>query len=121
MENAQNMVEVVQATEAEAKLIAITNIKRRLAEIEVMTQNLKPLYDEKERLTLALMAQVGLGTEVQEGDLIFSVIDNFATKNVMFRPAAVRRFDLEVDSAFARQEKANKEAEKLAKKASKNG
>ena len=114
------MVEMAQATEEEAKLIAITAIKRRLAEIEAMTQNLKSLYDEKEKLTLALMSHVGIGTEVQEGDLIFSVVDNFAAKNVVFRPTAVRRFDLEVDSAFARQEKANKEAEKLAKKAAKN-
>lgn len=121
MDNAQNMTEAAQVSEAEAKLVAVTNIKRRLAEIETMTQSLKSLYDEKERLTLALMSHVGLGTEVQEGDLIFSVVDNFAAKNVVFRPTAVRRFDLEVDSAFARQEKANKEAEKLAKKAAKNG
>lgn len=119
MDNAEQMTAVAQTTEAEAKLIAITNIKRRLAEIEVMTQNLKPLYDEKERLTLALMAQVGLGVEVQEGDLIFSVVDNFATKNVVFRPSAVRRFDLSVDSVFARMETAAKEAAKLAKKAAK--
>ena len=95
-------------------------IVKRLAEIEMMTQSMKGLYDEKEKLTLELMKQVGLGKEVQEGDLIFSVVDNFATKNVMFRPAAVRRFDLDVDSAYARQVKAEKEAEKLAKKQKKD-
>jgi len=92
----------------------------RLAEIESTIDVLKSLYKEKERLTLLLKDRIGVGVEVQSGDYIFSVVDNFLVKNFIFRPACVRRFDLEVDSAFARQNKAIKEAEMLAKRAKKN-
>jgi hypothetical protein len=87
---------------------SIEQILKRLSEVESTIQLLKQLYDEKERLTLQLMEKVGVGQEVQEGDYLFKVVDNFASKNVMFKSAAVRRFDLEVDSLSARQLRAKK-------------
>lgn len=110
------MNQAVTQTSVEQNQPTTEQIIKRLAEVESTLQLLKKLYEEKEQLTLQLMERVGLGTEVTEGDYIFSVVDNFATKNAVFRPAAVRRFELEVDSQFARNQKAAKEAAKKAKK-----
>jgi hypothetical protein len=74
---------------------------------------MKKLYEEKEQLTAQLLAAIGLNNEVSEGDYIFKVVDNFEKGNVVFRPAAVRRFDLSVDSHFARKIKEDKASKKV--------
>jgi len=94
-------------------------VTSRLAEIESALGLMKKLYEEKEQLTLQLKELVGTEQEVVVGDMIIKVVDNFAEKNTVFKAAAVKRYDLEVDSLYARQVKADKEAEKAAKKAKK--
>ena len=51
---------------------------------------------------------------VYDGRFI-TLIDNFAEKNTVFRPAAVKRFDIQLDTA----EELKKRQEKLAKKLAK--
>lgn len=89
------------------------SVIKRLSDIESTLGLMKKLYEEKEELTLKLKDMIGTGVEVTHGDYVFKVNDNFAEKNVVFRPAAVRRFDLEVDSMMARQIKADKKAKKV--------
>lgn len=97
-------------TQADKQIIAettyLTNeqIIKRLAEIESTLQLLKKLYAERDQLTLQLKERIDIGREVTEGDYIFSIVDNFANNNVIFRPTAMRRFELKVDSQFARKQ-----------------
>lgn len=103
----QNIDETQQKTDA---------VVQRLAEIESVLATVKKLYEEKEQLVLQLKETVPVGQEVVYGDYIFSVVDNFTEKNVVFRPAAVRRYDLDVDSVLARklkEEKAVKKSKKM--------
>lgn len=101
--------EQTQSTQIEVSSeVNYETIIKRLAEIESTLTLMKKLYEEKEQLTLALNSMIGVGKEVQHGDYLFTVVDSFAEKNVVFRPAAVRRFDLAIDSVMARQIKADK-------------
>ncbi len=113
MENVPSMLQQKPNNEELEKTLA------ELAEVESALSMLKPLYERKDNLTLKLKELIGTDTEVAVGDLIFTVVDNFSGKNVVFRNAAVRRFELDVDSKLAREIKAQKEAEKAAKKATK--
>lgn len=112
-------MESTQTTNNEVTPSKLNTILARLAEVQSALDLMKKLYEEKEVLTMQLKELVPVGQEVSHGDYIFSVVDNFAEKNTVFRPAAVKRFDLEVDSILARQLKAEKETEKVAKRAKK--
>lgn len=112
-------MENTQTTNNEVATNNLNSVLARLAEVQSALDLMKKLYEEKEALTMQLKELVPVGQEVSHGDYIFSVVDNFAEKNTVFRPAAVKRFDLEVDSVLARHLKAEKEAEKAAKKAKK--
>jgi hypothetical protein len=60
--------------------------------IEVMAQleAAKPLYQRLDELTLALVE--AKSKELRAYGLV--VVDNFAEKNAVFRPACVRRFEV---------------------------
>lgn len=115
----EEKMENTQVVNNESPTTNLDSVLARLAEVEAALGLMKKLYEEKELLTMQLKQLVPVGQEVTYGDFVFSVVDNFAEKNTVFRPAAVKRFDLQVDSLMARAIKADKEAEKLAKKAKK--
>lgn len=101
MNNLQTSTEAATQTKEQE----VQGIAKRLSDIETALQTMKGLYEEKDRLTAQLMELVGPNTEVIYGDRIFKVIDNFASKNVVFRMAAVRRYELQVDSVFLTEKK----------------
>lgn len=89
----------------------------RIVEIERVLASIKPLYDEKEKLTLALKSLAPVGAEYFFNGMYVKLVDNFESRNTVFRPAAVKRFDLDIESLESRQLKVAKEEAKLAKKA----
>lgn len=112
-----NTTNVVQAeVPAQEETPRVLQVIERLATLEAMLNASKTLYAERDKLALELKDLVGVGVEVSHGDMIMKVVDNFAEKNTVFRPAGVKRFDLEFDSATARAEKMMKEAGKKTKK-----
>ncbi len=88
--------------------LELGKILERLTQVKAAIDLTKKLYDEQDMLTAQLKELIGTDVEVSHGDTIFSIVDNFASKNVVFRPAAVRRFELKSDSFFARKIKENK-------------
>lgn len=91
-------------------------VVNRIAAIKTQLEAVKPLYDELDELTAELsdVAEVNQTLATNDGRFM-TLIDNFAEKNTVFRPAAVRRFDIELLT----QEELSKKAERLAKKAKK--
>jgi len=88
---------------------------------------MRPLYERLDALTLQFRELAG-DQEVLVPDTIIDlpgkpsvpvsaqfikVIDNFSSKNVVFRPAAVRRFEVTTELAIDRQLKVAKAAKKL--------
>lgn len=75
----------------------------RLTQIEDILEGCKPLYEEKDTITLQLNALVGTGPDksIFVGDKVITVIDNFADKNTVFRPAAVKRIEAKVEGVEA--------------------
>jgi hypothetical protein len=116
MDNEQTAQQFASAETELAANVREGQISERLATLELMLATYKTLFEEKDRLTLELMDLIGTEKEVNVGDMILSVVDNFKEKNVVWRPAGVRRFDLNVDSVAARAEKAIKKAKKETKK-----
>ena len=84
----------------------------RLLMLKAQTEAMKAVYEEIDQLTAMLMAQVGLNNEQQFGGKAVTVIDNFAEKNTVYRPAAVKRFDLDIEDLAERAAKAAKKAAK---------
>jgi hypothetical protein len=98
--------------EAAEAMDQVTKLVARLAEVEAVLDVTKKLYAERDELTLKLKEMVGIDYEVSSGDIVFKVVDNFAEKNTVFRPAGVRRFDLVTDSLSARMIKEMKKSNK---------
>lgn len=65
----------------------ITKLVTELKEIKSKLEKVKPLYDRLDKITIELIGQdiSGFG---------LAVIDNFKDKNCVFRPAAVRRYEI---------------------------
>lgn len=85
---------------------------KRVIEIQKELELRKALYDELDKLTLELKAGGFVSTDIQ--GLHIELVDNFAEgKNTCFRPAGVKRFEIEVEPL----EKYQKRLEKKAKKA----
>jgi hypothetical protein len=91
-------------------------IVNRIAAIKTQLEAAKPLYDELDELTgeLGEVAEVNQTLSTNDSRFI-TLVDNFADKNTVFRPAAVRRFDIILEN----QEELTKRREKLAKKLAK--
>ena len=72
--------------------LKIEKLARKAAKVMKELEGMKPLYTELDRLTAEL---IDLGMEsVSLGKNKMVLIDNFSEKNTVFRPAAVRRFEL---------------------------
>ncbi len=67
----------------------------RVIDIQKELDLRKELHAELDRLTLELEA-AGF-TETTLADLHIELVDNFAEKNTCFRPAGVKRFELDVE------------------------
>lgn len=102
------------------KEMTMTEMAARIAEIKTQLEAVKPLYDELDIMTVSLSHRMREENCTESmihagGDKYVEVIDNFAEKNTVFRPAGVKRFE----AAVVTTEELEKRAEKAAKKASK--
>lgn len=81
----------------------ISELVNRIAEIKDSLEMAKPLYEELDELVLELhdeLVEEGLGNTLKTEDGRFvELVDNFAEKNTVFRPAVVRRFEAALMSA----------------------
>jgi CO dehydrogenase/acetyl-CoA synthase beta subunit len=66
----------------------------RLIDIDKTLEEAKKLYDERDALTLALR-DLAFAETVHEGKR-FTLCDNFAQKNVCYRMAFVRRWEVKI-------------------------
>lgn len=97
----------------------------------ILDQVVKGMYDRLDTLTMDLKTLVGPECEVFvpieqmttiEGKLVIAppqfvkIVDNFATKNVAFKAAAVRRYDVSVEGVEEKNQRLAKEAKKALKK-----
>ena len=103
MEGLMENTQVATVTPNEARQTEIQGLVQRLLQIETILDGCKPLYEEKDAITLQLNELVGTGTEnsIFAGGKVITVVDNFADKNTVFRPAAVKRIDVKVEDADA--------------------
>jgi hypothetical protein len=99
MENTQATADITESVPLSNNQAAVNALVTRLIEIECILEGCKPLYEEKDTISLQLNALVGTGPDkaLFVGDKVVSVIDNFADKNCVFRPAAVRRIEVKVE------------------------
>lgn len=78
----------------DVNLESLDDIVSRIVEIKGILDDIKPLYEELDTLTLKIVAMWPLTREFNlpnEDKLIIQ--DNFAEKNTVFRPAGVKRFE----------------------------
>jgi hypothetical protein len=100
---------------------------KRALEIKKILDANKPLYDELEAITVELASQqAGTSVPVVVDGYYFSIVDNFAEKNTVFRPAAVKRFEMKIQTeeeiAYSRMSKSEKAAyTRRKKKEAQNG
>lgn len=68
----------------------------RAKEIKDILDNQKPLYEELN----AIVSELSLRDipETQVAGLYFSIVDNFANKNTVFKATGVNRFDLVIQT-----------------------
>lgn len=67
----------------------IEQLAKRAAEVLAQLDEMKPLYNELDKLTDELVKLNGVGGI---GDLV--LIDNFLTKNTVFKTTSVKRYEL---------------------------
>lgn len=120
----------VQAIKVRANLARVIQLKA------VLDAN-KPLYEELDRLTLELKDVMGVGSlaiNLTEEETMYmhnnemkflapnqvvTIVDNFAEKNTVFRPAGVKRFEASLETIEEYNLRLEKEAKKKAKDAQK--
>jgi len=119
---------------AKAQVMITEDVRKkaaRLIALKAIMEANKPLYEEIDRLILELKDAMGVGqflvtlseqeslllhngeVTLLASEQVVNVIDNFAEKNTVFRPAGVKRFDATNESLLefnARAEKAKKKA-----------
>jgi hypothetical protein len=97
-------------------LVRAQEVVNRIAEIKDKLESHKPLYEELDDLIgeLADVAEVNQTLATNDGRFITS-IDNFAEKNTVWRPAAVKHFDILMET----KEELDKRTAAAAKKAAK--
>lgn len=81
----------------------------RVIQIQAELDLRKELYAEMDALALALQAE-GFEQLDLNGQRV-TLVDNFLSKNTVFRPAGVKRFELEIEpieKALKREAKARK-------------
>lgn len=90
----------------------------RIAELKSQIDGMKHMYEELEQLTIQLVKMnTQLNTPIPTFDGNYLILqDNFADKNTVFRPAAVKRFDVDILTQEELDKKIIKEAKALAKK-----
>ena len=75
-------------TDKKRKLLAkATRLKARIDAVKPLYQELDDIIDELLKANFR-----GVVTKTH----LFRIVDNFALKNVCFRPAAIRRFELRI-------------------------
>lgn len=79
---------------------------KRLLEIRAELEANKPLYAELDAIVVELSKKVK--REYVVGGFLIEIVDNFATKNTCFRPAAVKRFDVKVTPVTKAKKKAGR-------------
>ncbi len=67
-------------------------VAKRAAEVLAQLEAMKPLYNEIDKLTEELR-EAGI-TNIVVGTTVLQIVDNFASKNTMFKPTAFKRFEL---------------------------
>ena len=109
-------------------------IATELVRIKTLLEANKPLYEQLEKLTLQLKELVGTeevalmeeqvvltpGGPVFAAPQYIRIVDNFSEKNTVFRPAAVKRFEMASETMIERLQRVEKEAKKAAKAAAKS-
>jgi hypothetical protein len=90
----------------------VTQILQRLSQIDAILSLQKSIYAEQNQLVKQLREAIGVDAEVTLDKTIYKVVDQFANKEVVFRPAAVRRFELVTESVADRAAKIAKALKK---------
>ncbi len=73
-----------------------SEIANKISEIKGKLEANKPLYDELDQLTVELSKEAEPGTVFNTDDHHFvTLTDNFAEKNSVWRPACVKRYEVE--------------------------
>lgn len=67
----------------------IEQLAKRAAQVLAQLDEMKPLYNELDKLTEQLVKLNGVGCI---GDLV--LIDNFSAKNTVFKTTSVKRYEL---------------------------
>lgn len=123
--------------EAEAKAAQVRADLARIIQLKATLDSNKPLYEELDRLTLNLKNVMGVGSipiNLTEKETMYmhnnevkflapnqvvTIVDNFAEKNTVFRPAGVKRFEASLETIEEYNLRLEKEAKKKAKDAQK--
>lgn len=66
----------------------------RAIEIKQQLDAMKPLYDELDKITMQILESGRTIGETTKATVI--LVDNFEDKNCVFKPAAIRRFELKI-------------------------
>lgn len=76
--------------------VQIFELAERALELKTLINATKKFYEELDSITLLLKELQGVGAEIQVNDFTLKVVDNFESKNTVFRPAGVKRFELDI-------------------------
>ena len=73
--------------------VSSAEIFARIITIQIELHAVKPLYAEMDLLIMDLVAR-GETTITTADGTTYSIVDNFADRNTVFRPAGVKRYEL---------------------------
>lgn len=76
-------------------------IAEQIVEVAKKLEASKALYEEMDKLTAEFQKVTGTGIDntIFVGEKAVTLVDNFASNNTQFRPAAFRRFEVKVEDA----------------------
>ncbi len=78
-----------------ANMKRAAEIADRINEIKKALEAQKPLYGELDELIIELSGIAEVNTSFSAGGNFVTLVDNFQSKNTVFRPVGVKRYDVE--------------------------
>ena len=93
------------------------SLLRRVKELQDQLETIKPIYAELDELMGEIGKIANHGAEFidESTQLVYTVVDNFAEKNVAFKACGVKRFEVKIEELEKVLKKKEKEAKKVQK------
>lgn len=91
------------------------NKLKEIIQIQKKLEKVKPLYGKLDALIMELKDTMPVNADLMVDGMFIRMVDNFSSKNTVFKVAGIKRFDVVIETAEERTKRLEKEQKKSKK------